>query len=357
MRTILPCICAAFLVSLHVSDACASQEVPSPACNETVRLTAVLDSLELRRGEIRLLSVPIGSMDAESRSAISWRSCRPTVATVDQAGRVRARALGTTDIIASREGIRETIRVKVVDFSTPEATAATSNEPPGFTRVTERKFEELREDGWTVSGGLELEEVGAAGMQQLARTAGTIRFPRGFRGGRTPAWTTLEGIDELGLRQLYVSFLVKLSHGWQGHETGVNKIGFIWVHDKPVVVPNHKTRGRGPIVPDVRVQDTPVGTRILSPNVSALQLKRGVWHRWEILLRANSKDRSDGEVHWWIDGVKAGEYHDVLFGDRDQEKRWQIIAWRPTWGGAGDVVRRDMYMWMAHLYVSGSREP
>lgn len=358
MRRVLPYIGAAILVCLHAHVAYAVQDDPPPEADTgSDRLSTLPDSLQLRRGETRQLTV--GSVEAESRSnsTVVWRSRRPAVATVDQAGLLRARALGTTAILASRGEDTDSVRVKVVDFSPPETAADLPNEPPGFARVTEWSLEGLREEGWTVSGELELDDVRAAGLRQPGSTAGVIRFPRGFRGGRTPAWATFEGLGELGFRELYVSFLVKLSSRWQGHRTGVNKIGFIWMHDNPVVVPNHHTTGRGPIASEIRIQDTPAGARNLSSNVRRIRLRRGVWHRWEILLRANSVDRADGEIHWWIDGAKAGEYHDVVFAGSDQPNFWQTVAWRPTWGGRGDVVKEDMNVWMAHIYVSGRSEP
>jgi hypothetical protein len=82
---------------------------------------------------------------------------------------------------------------------------------------------------------------------------------------------------------------------------------------------------------------------------------RGRWHQWEILLVSNTGNHANGTIQWWVDGVEVGHYDDVRFGTASQSKVWQRISWRPVWGGAGGVVREDMYMWMDRLYASGTR--
>lgn len=348
---------AIVLGCVHTTAAASAQEIAADPSNSVQVAIDGSDSVRMTRGETLRLTIERGDIDPEEASSrnVNWRSERPAVAGVNAIGRVAARALGTTWIVACSPSTRDSVRVKVVDFA-GEPVATMPHEPSSFTRLSERSFERTREEEWIPSGGLELKIVGNRGDMPLTRSAGEIRFPGGFEGGRTPSWTTRRGLEAFGARQLYVSFLVKLSENWQAPRSGVSKIGFIWMHDNPVVTPINWLQGSGRIVPQVRLQDTPAGARNLVPNLRKVTLRRNVWHRWEILLKADSGDRADGEVHWWIDGVKAGEYHDVVFGHEDQGRRWQTIAWRPTWGGAGDVVRRDMYMWMAHFYVSGSKE-
>ncbi|HEV8265263.1 MAG TPA: hypothetical protein VGQ06_09935, partial [Gemmatimonadales bacterium] len=104
----------------------------------------------------------------------------------------------------------------------------------------------------------------------------------------------------------------------------------------------------------IRLQNIPgVGARNLTPNLANPSYTRGEWHRWEVVLVVNSGDQANGEAHWWIDGVKVGEYRDVLYGDSGQGKVWHDLSWKPIWGGAGDVVAQTMYMWMDHYYASG----
>lgn len=286
---------------------------------------------------------------------ITWSSEDSEVASVNDDGRVWALAAGDVVIRATVESASDSadVRVREQDVSEPnDGTEPWPNEPEGFRAMTERPFDVATEDGWTASGDFEIVE--ATGLPGSTPTTGHIPFPAGFEGGRTSGWTTREGLDSFGHREIYVSFWLKLSDNWQSAGSGVSKVGFVWIHDNPVVFPTNWTYGDDPIKTQIRLQNTPDGARNLDPNVGEVEIRRGAWYRWEILLVANTGDARDGEAHWWIDGEKIGEYTDVIYGDASQSKLWQTVAWRPTWGNRDDVVQEEMATWMDHLYASGS---
>lgn len=201
--------------------------------------------------------------------------------------------------------------------------------------VGERRYLRLR--------GGEEEGTGATGARAL--------FPRGWKGGSAPVWAERD-ITHGEHTRLYLSFRLKLSHNWQGHPVN-DKLLYVWTHGKPVVFPVYVGGDDSPLTTEVRLQDIPGGARNLSPNRGSTSIERGQWHRWEILLVAGGAGVPDGEIQWWIDGRKVGEYDDIRFGARGQERVWERVSWRPVWGGAGGVVREDQYMWIDDLYVSG----
>jgi hypothetical protein len=211
----------------------------------------------------------------------------------------------------------------------------------------------VSELGWGASSLLTL--VTDLTAPKSAPLVGQITFPAGFGGGYEPAATWTEGVDSRGFTRMYLSFWVKLSSNWQGHNSGVNKIGFVWMHDNPVVYFSEQGSGSGNLEAQLRLQNTPAPARNLTPNLAAVSLTRGQWHRWEVVIVANTGDQANGEAHWWIDGVKVGEYRDVLYGSSTQPKAWggPEISWMPIWGGIGDTVAQTMYMWMDHMYISG----
>jgi len=226
------------------------------------------------------------------------------------------------------------------------------NEPAGFTPVTERSFDLLTEASWFMSGPLTI--VADPTAPKSPSLVGQITFPAGFSGGYDPAFTAIDGANSRGYTQLYVSFWVKLSSNWQGHSSEVNKIGFVWLHGNPCVFFVPTGSGSAPLAPMIWVQNIPTGGGRLPPNVNAVEFTRGVWHRWEVVLVVNTGDLANGEAHWWIDGVKVGEYRNIQYGTSAQSKFWgDELSWRPIWGGIGDAVAETMYMWMDHYYASG----
>ena len=218
--------------------------------------------------------------------------------------------------------------------------------------MTERSFDLLTEAGWLVNGPLLI--VPDLSAPKSPGGVGQVTYPVAFGGGYEPAFTAIDGANSRGYTQFYVSFWLKLSSNWQGHSSEVNKIGFVWMHGNPCVFFVPTGSGSSPLEPMIWLQNIPPGGRRLPTNVNAVEFTRGVWHRWEALLIANTGDLANGEAHWWIDGVKVGEYRDIQYGTSSQSKYWgDALSWRPIWGGIGDVVNQTMFMWMDHYYASG----
>ncbi len=230
-----------------------------------------------------------------------------------------------------------------------------ANEPSGFETFTSRRFQDLREHGWGADVDNPNLSIVSDPSARSGSTVGEIRYRAGSTGGRTPAWTENWSLRDEGFTRLYLSFRVKLSSNWQGHPSGVNKIGFVWTHQKPVAFPVFRGAGSAAMKGVVYLQDIPGGGRRLDGNLAEPELPRGEWHDWEVVLVSNTGSSANGEVHWWINGEKVGEYTDIRFGNADQSKIWETVAWRPIWGGIHGRVGQDMYMRMDDFYVSGRR--
>ena len=281
--------------------------------------------------------------------SVTWASSNVLVGTVTGSGLVTGLVVGVATITATSEGKSGSAALTVAVMN-PQLWP---NEPAGFTPIVDRPFDAVAELGWWASSLLTV--VADPTAPKSAPFVGQVTFPAGFGGGYEPASTWTEGVDARGFTRMYLSFWVKLSSNWQGHNSGVNKIGFVWMHDNPVVYFSEQGSGSGTLEAQLRLQNTPAPARNLTPNLAAVSLTRGQWHRWEVVLVANTGDQANGEAHWWIDGVKVGEYTDVLYGSSTQPKAWggPEISWMPIWGGIGDTVAETMYMWMDHFYMSG----
>lgn len=235
------------------------------------------------------------------------------------------------------------------------ATAAGPNEPDGFTPVTERAWSAFDEDGWKDDRDNLLYSISTdTTAPRSPDSVGQMDYPVGFTGGSAPAWSS-RSMASLGHTELYLSFWMKLSPNWQGAGNFLNRIGYVRVAGGSRVTLIAVGKNSGPLSPQIWLTSTPTGARNLGPNVNDVELVRGAWHRWEVVLVNNTGDSADGEVHWWIDGVKVGQYSDVAFTGSTEGKTWEGVSWRPEWGGSDDVVATpEMYMRMDHWYTSGS---
>ena len=48
--------------------------------------------------------------------------------------------------------------------------------------------------------------------------------------------------------------------------------------------------------------------------------KLGVWYCYELMLKANTIGKNDGEVAWWIDGQLKGRISDLFLRSIDSLK-------------------------------------
>jgi hypothetical protein len=274
---------------------------------------------------------------------VTWSTSNSSIATVSTAGLVTGRKAGTVNIIASSEG------------HPGSATLTLIVEPTGLTPGAENDFTTLVGDGWTIASAnvndVTIENDPTAPKSPSSVAA--IHYPAGYTGGGSPA--VVENDINGTPKTLYVSYWVKLSSNWQGHESSVNKQMHLWIGDTLInrVYTLARGVGNGALSAEIALQGV-VGSEEanLTPNLGVpATVVRGQWHHWEIVLTANSAGTPDGVIEWWLDGVKVGRYTNIQF--TTEASRWKVIQWSPTWGGVDDVLAADQTMWMDHIFVSG----
>jgi hypothetical protein len=253
-------------------------------------------------------------------------------------------------------------QVLSADFeqAVPAARSSHPNEPAGFTALSDREFNDRVEAGWRSRPGRNFSIASDPTAPVSPPSVGRAEFPAGYRGGRGPIDTYLE-FGERDYRSIYVSTWIKLSDNFEGAPSnGINKLFHIWIGGKSVVVLSLQGRGRGQIFPQMRLQNVQGGGRGVSFNISpgrgsSARIERGRWHHVEILLRVNAPGQVNGEVHWWVDGRKAGQDMRVGFRRQGMDASWERVSWNPTWGAPRDTVRELMTISMDQLYVSGMK--
>ncbi len=230
------------------------------------------------------------------------------------------------------------------------------NQPSGFTPLTERSFDAGVESGWVYDTSGTMTITTDSSAPKSAPNVGQAHYPVGVD-SYAPFNTNLNIPGGLNYRQIYISFWLKVSSNWLGHKSGTSKIGYCWIHDNPTVYFRIIGSGSGPLSTGVTAQN--VGAMYadsvdLSANVNDVPIVRGQWHRWEWVLRANDPGQFNGQIQWWIDGIKAGQYTNIGFSGAGQGNIWQILSWYPIWGGQGDSLAAPQDMYMDHFYASGT---
>jgi Bacterial Ig-like domain (group 2) len=298
---------------------------------------------------------------------ITWSTSAGTVATVTSLGRLRGEGAGTAAIAATYRTATGSATITVRSAVTPQQPppAALGVEPLGLGVLTSRPFSAQVEDGWTMPtwAAPYFTIMQDAGAPKSPGGVGQIRFPAGFSGGDSPALVE----RDLGstARTVYISMWIKLSSNWVGHLTGTNKVLHLWINGGNRVFAYADGGGTAPLAPSIGLQGIAgayadgrgnVSTSVnLLPNVAGqtgVQLARGRWHRWELVLVSNTNGAT-GSADWWIDGVQVGHYTGIPYVPSGAAGTWDLVKWDPTWGGLGGTIPADQTMSMDDLYISG----
>ncbi len=237
------------------------------------------------------------------------------------------------------------------------------NEPAGLVAIGKRSFNQMFEGPWSDQSHNANYVVGVADDGAPSQAVGRARYPAGMDGGRSPIGTGTR-LDFDGRSSVYVSFWLKFSAGWQGHSSGVNKV--LYLTDAtyggggdPIYVAAYGAGGSS-LRLQVRLQGpddetSATGGANLGANINDAELVRGRWHHVELFIVMNTETHFDGQVRGWLDGSQVIEYTDVrLVHDSAAAHLLDNVRWGPVWGGMGDRVSQDMFMFMDELYVSGT---
>lgn len=234
------------------------------------------------------------------------------------------------------------------------------NEPDGFVPIVRRSFGNPRpERGWEdlTSTYLKIGWRSAELASDSGRPVARMLFPRGWRGGIAPAHAEYTIPRGRRAREIYIAYDFKVSENWYGHPV-VSKIGYAWIGGKPMFYSGLIGKGMAPLRLQARVQGVvqhPSQGEDLRLIPGRGVVSRGEWHHAEYLLVANAGRLANGVVRWWLDGELVGQAKDVGWVGPDDSDRWEIVSWRPIWGGAGGVLPVDQYMYLRNFYASVPR--
>lgn len=246
-----------------------------------------------------------------------------------------------------------------------------SNEPSGLTKVLERAFNSINENGWTDDGGKwssshecgnwmsgcnwpDLKELMTITQDATAThtppNVGSQWFPKGYQAGGAPAISSHTFATS---KTLYVQFRVKYSSNWYGEsDSEVNKNIYVagpGANGQLCTYLTAQGRGTGNLILEVHLQCSPTVNRV--PNLAPCIVTRGVWHNVELVMLGNTTGASNGTIDWWMDNVKCGHYTNQRW--MSGATTFNLFQWAPVYGGVATKVPADQYQYMDHVYVSG----
>lgn len=305
-------------------------------------------------------TVAVGATKQLTRSGTAiWSSSDTTIATVSSVGLVKAKKPGVVVISVTTGGPVAVSRITVPGTvvvtppppptdTTPAAPPASgiwrSHEPAGSITLAERSFTSISE-GWG-NAGLTLASDASAPMSPASVLR--VTYPAGYAGGSAPGYAEA---TFSGSRVLYLTYWAKLSANFYGHPTSFNKQLYTWANNAPLFFLDASGTGTGKLVPKAVLQGTPADA-VLLPNLdTAAVIPRGRWYNVEVLLTGNTSGLSNGAVDWWVDGVHVGSVAGRRFTTGTTS--WDILTFRPVWGGQGGTVPATMTLDMDHIYISG----
>jgi hypothetical protein len=248
-----------------------------------------------------------------------------------------------------------------------------AHEPAGFTKITERPFDALIEDGWsfnattnfTIEDASTLSLAGIAGPgipPKSPNHIGQAYYAAGCCAGTSPVTVYYPNalLTALSYHRIYVSYWVQYSSNWVGNTSGVNKMVFVGLGPNGnQVVFSGTGSGSAPLLAQIRLQglnQSPSAWNL--PLIAGAQgqaeITRGAWHQLEGVFVANTGGQANGEAHLWLDGVKLSEELGVNYVPASNNGLVEKLSWDPTYGGGAPPPPADQYMWMDHFYASGA---
>ena len=345
----------------NVASTATSGEASVPT---SIRFSAASLRLDIGTGVTLSAEIVDQFGNAMDGHTLTWSSADPSVVTVDSAGVVAAVGLGETKIRAQSGTV--TGDVEVVVGEAPQD-APHAHEPAGFRKIAEDAFDKVTASGWDLfpSGTQNLSIVSDSTAPRSPGGVGAGRYAAGMKGGVGPF--TLVSKDWKA-SEVYLEFWFKVSKNWQGHNSNVNKIFFVFDTETgkggaaPLVVEAYG-KGSDPLQLVVVTQNTPGSDRIYRAtsqdnrahaSASDAEIVRGQWRHIEALFKLNTPGLPDGELHMWVDGRKTHEFLGQTFVGLASDGKLDGVKWNGTFGGGNsDSVRDEQYQYIDHIYVSG----
>lgn len=176
-------------------------------------------------------------------------------------------------------------------------------------------------------------------------------FPAGAKGGSAPFRITRR--FDRGYSRLYMCIFTRLDPRFTNNGNVGTKFGFFLT---PYSSGPQRLNHYMNLTPRFGVNlqsDKGYLNRNMHSRFNFLNAGGGVWHKIEVLIRANTNGIPNGIAQVWVDDRLVLSEYNVKFFYPGQDPLFTGVTWNPTYGGGHNPVPYDMYQWIDHWYASG----
>lgn len=282
--------------------------------------------------------------DTLHNHSVVWAASDSAIVDVAQTGLVRAVAVGNATVTAATGGHQGSSAITVE----PPKGGSWPNEPANYQLISEQPFDVLNLSNWNLQFGTAVVIPDASAPFSPPDVLEVV-FPVGFAGGSAPG--TMQLTLPQPVHSMYAGIWWKPSNPWQGHDTNVDKIEYIFAQDGGSIFLCMYGPPGGPY--ELRVfPQFPMSTDTwLTPNVAHVDVALGAWHRIEwVVSEGPTQSPPSGTVQWWLDGTLIGSYNNVPLPS-DALAFYKVA---PVWGGLGDVKTELDFFEYDHVHISGN---
>ncbi|MBA4157112.1 MAG: Ig domain-containing protein, partial [Gemmatimonadetes bacterium] len=262
-------------------------------------------STTLKVGEAQSLTATVTDANGYTvpDAAVNWTSSNTSVAVVNGAGSVSAKAGGSATIRATAAGMSGSAPVTVATKATlasPPPSSSASNEPAGFSAISNQTWETLPSDpgnswGWNANTHSIIVDDRSAPMP-----GGKVFRSRVYEGqdgtGTHNTWYSFPE-EHQGYSELYFAAWYKFPKEWRNHGGGTKQL---WPGYDGVTNQLYTGFSRHEMRPQVNLQGQPWGNRNHKVNMGPashrdLERWRDEWVRLEYYVKMNTTNSLDGD--------------------------------------------------------------
>mgnify|MGYP001618253864 CR=1 FL=1 len=238
------------------------------------------------------------------------------------------------------------INLHIVPDITPPS-SLWSNEPSGWTTIHETSWEDGTLSGWFrkfTSGDKPITVLTIVDSLLAETRALNIGYVVGHVGG---GGTELEYAIPLTQRrnEIYVGYYVQVNPAWQGHNSAINKMIYLFDGGAAWSSMWYEMFGSGSNSLGLYVVNQEAGQDIgYHENINNVTFTRGQWHKVEIY----QKQGNPGSIKVWVNNVLAIDRSDVI----TLAEPVNSITISGIWGGVGDSKDQADYMRFDRVRIS-----